>query len=247
MPQPKILRPAIFQTSTAVIAGFSTRVGGDSPEPFGMNLSFNTGDDRANVIKNRELFFGKLHIGLDELAIPVQRHTTNVVQAKVPGGYEGTDGLTTSEYGLFLTVTVADCVPILLYDPVAKAVAILHAGWRGTAAGIVGKGLEAMNAAFKTHPDDLIACIGPAAGGCCYEVDNDVAAQFPDEIVDRSGRKPRIDLKKANKDQLVTRGVRKESIEISAHCTIHEKDLFHSYRRDGTMAGRMMGVIGIVR
>ncbi len=247
MPQLTILRPKIFQSYPAVVAAFSTRVGGVSPEPYGLNMSFNVGDDRVHVIRNRELFFGRLHIGLDELAIPMQCHSTNVVHVKTPGGIENCDGLVTQEFGLFLTVSVADCVPILLYDPVRKAVAVLHAGWRGTADGIVKSGLNTMRTLFESLPADIIACLGPAAGECCYEVDEEIAQRFSVQVVDRSGSKPRVDLKKANRDQLVTLGVPKESIEIYTQCTIHESALFHTYRRDGKTAGRMMGVIGIVR
>jgi YfiH family protein len=244
MPPLTILRPKIFDSYPAVAAAFSTRVGGISPEPYGLNLSFNVGDDRVNVIRNRELFFGLLHIGLDELAIPMQ---CNVVNAKSPGGYENCDGLITREFGVFLTISVADCVPIFIYDPVQKAAAVFHAGWRGSADGIMKSGLEALETTFGSKPSDLIICIGPAAGVCCYEVGEEVAQRFPDHLVDRSGLKPRVDLKMANRDQLVTQGVPAESIEIWAECTIHESTLFHSHRRDGKAAGRMMGVMGIVR
>ncbi len=164
MPQLTILRPKIFQPYPAVVAAFSTRVGGVSPGLYGLNLSFNAGDDRLNVIRNRELFFGRLHIGLDELAIPIQCHSTNIVHAKTPGGFENSDGLMTKEFGVFLTVSVADCVPILIYDPVHKAVAILHAGWRGTANGIVKFGLEALHITFGSIPANIIACLGCSRG-----------------------------------------------------------------------------------
>ncbi len=118
MPKPGILRPEIFAGHPSVTAGFSTRTGGVSAPPLGMNLSFTVGDDRTAVIRNRELFFGMLHIGLDELAIPMQCHSTTVAHARTWGGFENTDGLVTGEYGVFLVVTVADCVPVLLYDPV---------------------------------------------------------------------------------------------------------------------------------
>ncbi len=247
MPQLKILRPKIFQDYPSVVAAFSTRVGGVSPEPLGLNMSFKVGDDRANVIRNRELFFGKLHIGMDELAIPMQCHGTNIVHAQCPGGYESCDGLVTKEFGVFLTVSVADCVPVLLYDPVRKAAGALHAGWRGTADDIMRSGLDTMKREFGSQPADIVAWIGPAAGECCYEVDDATAKRFPDDVVDSTGQKPRVDLKRANRNQLVTHGVQEKSIEIYTACTIHESDVFHSHRRDGTASGRMMGVIGIVR
>jgi polyphenol oxidase len=247
MPDLEILRPKIFQNTPSVVAACSTRIGGVSPEPLGLNMSFNVGDDRAHVIRNRELFFGRLHIGLDELAIPMQCHRTAVLRARYPGGFESCDGLVTCELGLYLVVSVADCVPVLIYDPVRRAAGALHAGWRGTAGGMMKSGLDAMKKEFGTQPADIIAWIGPAAGVCCYEVDEETAKQFPDEVVDRSGNKPRVDLKRANRNQLVTHGVREKSIEVHTSCTIHESEMFHSHRRDGSTAGRMMAVIGIVR
>ena len=247
MQQLTIIRPRIFQQIPTVVAAFSTRTGGVSPEPLGLNLSFTVGDDRTNVIRNRERFFGELHIGLDELAIPMQCHSTTIVHAKNPGGFERCDGLVTREYGVFLVVTVADCVPVLLYDPVRKAVGAIHAGWKGTADGIAGSAIDAMHTMFGSDAADIIAWIGPAAGGCCYEVDEATAARFPDPVVDRSGRKPKVDLQKENGNQLVTRGVNEKSIDVYQACTIHDSGLFHSFRRDGRAAGRMLGVIGIVR
>ncbi len=243
----EIIRPKIFENHSSVIAACSTRVGGVSPAPYDLNLSFNVHDDRSNVIRNREIFFGNLHIGLDELAIPMQCHSVNVRYANTCGGFENTDGLFTKEFGIFLVVSVADCVPVLLYDPVQKVVAAVHAGWKGTAAKIVSKAVGKLCEQCGTQAKDIVAWIGPSAGSCCYEVAKEVADRFEKKAVTQKTDKYFVDLKCANYSQLICEGVSHSSIEISTHCTIHEKELFHSFRRDGKASGRMMAAIGLVR
>ena len=124
-----VIRASVFPPG--IVAAFSTRNGGVSPPPLGMNLSFRVGDDPVNVRKNREIFFGGLGIHLAQLAIPGQVHGTNVQHVEGPGEYPETDALISSGRGLFLCVSVADCVPVLLFDPLHNAVAAVHAGWRG--------------------------------------------------------------------------------------------------------------------
>jgi len=236
------IAPSIFPGG--IVAAFSTRKGGVSPAPLGLNLSFKVGDDAANVRKNRELFFGPLGIPLDRLAIPGQVHGGTVRRAENPGDYPETDALVTDRPGLFLCVSVADCVPILLFDPARNVVGAVHAGWRGSAAGITGTAVRTMVEAFGTNPGEILASIGPSASSCCYVVGPEVAARFDAGF--RAGRNGGVylDLKEANRAQLVLAGVPHGNIEVSPHCTISEPDLFHSHRRDGAQSGRMMGVIG---
>jgi polyphenol oxidase len=237
-----------FSKLKEVKFGFSTRNGGVSSEPLGMNLSFNVGDESMNVLENRERFFGSLKIGLDELAIPRQVQGGLVKRVFVQGGYDACDGLITNSYGVFLTVSVADCLSIYLFDPVRKAVSAVHAGWRGSSMSIVSRAVNLMNAEFETLPSDLLVYISPAAGVCCYEVGEDVAKNFKDEFLVRHGdRKPHLDLKMHTKNELLEVGVLEANIEISKFCTICNSELFHSYRRDSEKSGRMMGVIGLVR
>ncbi len=226
---------------------FSTRRGGVSPEPFGMNLSFDVGDERLNVLKNREIFFGVLHIGLDELAIPRQVQGGLVKRVYDRGGYDACDGLITNSVGVYLTVSTADCLPVFLFDSVNKAVGVIHAGWRGSEMKIVSHAITLMKEEFNTSPSDLIAYVGPAAGVCCYEVGEDVARRFDDEFVIRKAyKKSHLDLKLFTKEELKKSGAKEKNIEISDFCTICRADLFHSYRRDFNESGRMMGVIGLV-
>ena len=234
--------PSIFPAE--VVAAFSTRKGGVSQEPLGLNLSFNVGDDPVNVRKNRELFFEPLGIPLGRLAIPAQVHGSAVRVVEEPGDYPETDALVTNRRGVFLCVSVADCVPILLYDPGRNVVGVVHAGWRGSAAGITRIAVRTMTDAFGTNPSGLLASIGPSASACCYAVGPEVAARFDAGFRDEREGIVYLDLKGANRAQLVQSGVRPGNIEVSPHCTISEPDLFHSHRRDARKSGRMMGVIG---
>ena len=237
-----VIRPDIFPPG--ITAAFSTRNGGVSPPPRGMNLSFMVGDDPVNVRKNREIFFGALGIPPGQVAVPGQVHGATVRRVDGPGEYPETDALITSERGLFLCVSVADCVPVLLYDPVHKAVGAVHAGWRGTASAIVAAAVEAMHEEFGTAPEGLIASIGPSASACCYSVGADVATRFPPSFIREEGGDSFVDLKGVNRSQLLNSGLRPGNVELSLYCTISDPQLFHSYRRDGANAGRMMGVIG---
>ncbi len=237
-----VIRPSVFPPG--IVAGFSTRNGGVSPPPLGMNLSYRVGDDPANVRRNREVFFGSLGIEPGQLAIPGQIHGAAVRSVAAPGDYPETDALITSEKGLFLCVTVADCVPILLFDPLTGSVGAVHAGWRGTAAGIVRAAVGAMTTRFGSRPATLIASIGPSASDCCYKVGPDVASRFPSSFVRGASGESFVDLKGLNRSQLLDAGLLPGNVELSPYCTISDSTLFHSFRRDGAKSGRMMGVIG---
>ena len=241
-----VVRSALFARFPRLIFGISTRAGGKSREPFGLNLSFRVGDDRAAVQANRELFFGSLGVPLARLASPTQVHGAQVRVVEQAGSYDECDGVVSGTPGLFLAITVADCVPLFLYDPVREAVAALHAGWRGSRLGIVQEGLQEMRTRFGTLPGDLYAVIGQSAGVCCYEVGEEVACQFEERFVVRTpGSKPHLDLHAFHLDLLLGSGVARDRIELLTSCTICHPARFHSYRRERDLSGRMMGVIGL--
>lgn len=242
-----VLRPAIFGEDGLIVAAVSTRQGGVSPEPLGMNLSFRVGDAEENVRRNREIFFGSLGILPSELALPGQVHGAIVHRIDSPGNFLDCDALLTNAPRVFLCITVADCVPILLYDPTSKAIAAVHAGWRGTASGILARALERMSVEFSASPSRILAYLGPAASACCYVVGDEVASRFDPRFVSRTDAGPLVDLKGTNLQELLDAGVPQRQIEISPSCTISESALFHSFRRDGDRSGRMMAVIGLNR
>lgn len=143
------------------------------------------------------------------------------------------DAMITDEPGLLLAIRTADCVPILLADPVRKVVAAVHAGWRGTVAGILTQTVGQMSTDYETNPLDLIAAIGPAIGPCCFEV----GAEVPLPLVDR-----KANLWEANRKQLEQAGV--GSIWVAEQCTMCEPETFFSFRR-AKDTGRMVSAIGI--
>ena len=146
-----------------------------------------------------------------------------------------------------LSVRAADCVPTLLADRRNGAVAAVHAGWKGTAAGAVARSVDAMASRFGSQPRDLVCAVGPAIGPCCYEVGPELARQFsahPDAARwFLPGRTPRLDLWQATRDQLARAGVPAAHIHVAELCTFDHSGLFHSYRRDGAAAGRLVAAI----
>lgn len=176
----------------------------------------------------------------DEMASLQQIHSNLVLIADRPRGVIGdADALIVVDPGVTVSIRTADCLPILFADVRTGAVAAVHAGWRGTAAGIVGKTLDRMREEFGSKPEDVVAAIGPGIGKCCYEVGVDVAKQFG---VEQAGR---IDLAEHNRQQLLVAGV--TQIEVVSPCTYCEGETFFSYRREGERAGRMISFIRQVR
>jgi YfiH family protein len=149
------------------------------------------------------------------------------------------DALLTREAGVTVSVRTADCLPILLADTVDRAVAAVHAGWRGTHAHIVKETIGRMEREFGTDPGNIVAAIGPGIGPCCYEVGEDVARLFG---MDRAGR---LDIGSANVSQLVSAGVSPDRIGVSGLCTFCDPVQFYSWRRDHDRAGRMISFIQI--
>ena len=243
-----LIHPSKFSEYPSVMIGCSTKSGGVSPEPYGLNLSFQVGDDGSRVEENRRRFFGQLGISLDRLAIPQQCHSKTVRRIYQPGSYEKCDALVTDKRDVFLTVSVADCIPMFMYAPQKNVIAAVHVGWRGCASGIISETITLLARELAVRPEDLVVYLGPSARVCCYEVGEDVANNFPARFLQRqSDAKFFLDLPGVSKSQLIENGVREDRIEENSSCTICSPDLFHSFRRDGARSGRMMGVIGLVQ
>ena len=162
------------------------------------------------------------------------------------------DAIASNEPGLALAVMVADCVPILVVDPVAGAAAAIHAGWRGTCVRVAAEAIEVMQREFGSDPATLLAAIGPSVGPDDYEVGESLRDAFLDagharadveRWFIRSSAKPHLDLWAANRDQLRAAGVDPARIHVARLSTVAHPDVFDSYRVDGQRAGRMAGII----
>jgi len=176
----------------------------------------------------------------ENLATVKQIHSASVVNAEGRRGILGEgDALLEDRPGAVIAVRTADCLPILLADERHRAIAAVHAGWRGTVARIAAAAVDAMRARFGTAPEDLHAAIGPGIGMCCYQVGPEVAAHFGEQ-----GR-AHISLRDANRAQLLTAGVTPERIYASNLCTMCLAGEFHSFRRDREAAGRLYSFAGI--
>lgn len=228
----------------------STRLGGFSAPPFeSLNLGFKTLDDPANVLRNRRKLADAIGIPLEDFTVTKQVHEARVevITNRTKGrgaldyesGMDATDAMVTNEPGICLMVLLADCVPVLLHDPVKGAVAAIHSGWKGTVKRISAETLRVMSSEFGTSPADVIAGIGPSIGGCCYQVGPEVisavgeALGTTDGLVNRmsSDGKGYLDLWETNRRILTSAGVREENIEVAEMCTQCHSDLFFSHRQ----------------
>ena len=241
LPNAGMLQHAIF-----------TRQGGVSPSPFdSLNLSVSVPDEKARVYANRRLAYGLY--GRDTGSV-VHAHLVHGADvARVSHADYGTwishvDGIITDEPGCALTMNYADCTPIILYDPLRRAIGLGHAGWQGTIVDLPGSMVRAMGEQFGSEPGDLLAGIGPCIGPCCYEVGepviSHVRAAFEDGeslLLDPppgkdNGGRPYFDLPEANRRNLERAGVK--SIELSNLCTACRTDLFYSHRAEKGRTGR---------
>ena len=237
---------------------FSTRAGGVSPFPAGaLNLAGFDQDAAENIHENRRRFFEVLGGGWTLAACwQVHGHEVHVVR-EVPDPrteQEYCDAVATRVRGVLVGVKTADCVPVLLGDARTGACAAVHAGWRGTLAGIVKRALERMRAEFGTDANDVRAAVGPAALGCCYEVGAEVIGAFgekftyaPELFTPTSAGHALVDLHAANREQLIEAGVAADRIHALPLCTMCRTDLFFSYRREKPVhgrTGRLLSVIG---
>lgn len=246
--------------SGGVRHGFSTRLGGVSPAPWGsLNLGVSRGDEIANVRENYRRFCAAIGVNEKNVVLSQQTHgdTVRRVTAEDRGkglwrdrDYTGVDGLITDVPHTPLTVFSADCNVILLYDPVGRAVGACHAGWRGTALGIAAKTVAEMAAAYGCAPQNLRAAIGPAIGKCCFETDGDVPQALRNALgddaepyMDWNGQKWHIDLRSINALWLRRAGV--ERIDVSTDCTMCRQDLYWSHRLVGNARGAQVAMISL--
>ena len=180
----------------------------------------------------------KLDYNAKDLAIPEQVHSTVVEFARFPGMYPAADGLVTTNSNILLTLKVADCVPVYLYESRKNMIGLVHSGWRGTVGKIVPNAIQLMQK-NGAETGEIRCFLGPAIGICCYEVGVEVAHKFDNEAkMKLEDRKWKVGLHDQISLQLASSGILEENIQTSDMCTYESRDC-HSYRRDGDNVGRM--------
>jgi YfiH family protein len=251
------IKPQHISAVKGVAVGFTTRHEGVSRPPYNsLNLGLNTNDPHHNIQGNRSLLARAFGAKSEQLLTVTQVHGNDILIVDSPNSdvthflKVECDGIITNQPDIMIGIATADCVPLLILDPVKRVAAALHAGWKSTASGIVRKGVAAMVGNFGSNPSDLLAAIGPAIGPCCYEVDEPVHAAFASDATaweqassEVSKGKWKFDISAAVTLQLEESGLLPEKIETSQQCVCCTQELFFSYRRDKGETGRHLGFI----
>jgi len=227
----------------SVVAAFSKRQDGN------MSLSYG---DTTGSLENRKKFLGSIGIDYRDLICAAQVHGKNIeyVTEENKGrgaldyasSFADTDGFVTDKRGVPMAILTADCLSVFIYDPVRPAVAILHAGWRGTEKNICAEGIRLMREEFGSQPRSLLAGFGPSIRSCCFEVEKDFKSNFSFGLIKRDGR-TFMDIALINQKQLVDCGVKEEDIFDPKVCTFSDNENFFSFRKEAQASGRLISVI----
>lgn len=242
------------------INAFSTRLGGVSALPFNaLNLAYFKGDEKENVVENRRRFLKA--IGAERALVVTARQMHSVERSSIEslaqarGPQQECDAMITRLPEVLLAVQTADCLPVLIGDTKSGAVAAIHAGWRGTAGRITERTVADMMLSLGVNPRDCIAALGPAACAECYEVGDDVIERYKKEfgywrnllVNFKEDGKAHLDIRMANIQQLSFCGFTEDRIHVADYCTMHQNELFFSYRKEGRAqlsgVGRLLSVI----
>ena len=240
---------------------FSTRLGGVSSFPSdALNLAYFKGDERESVAENRRRFLSALGAERAMIVTARQTHSTDrcVIDStdQIRGPQPDCDAMTTKMSNVLLAIQTADCLPVLIADTATGTVAAIHAGWRGTAGRITERTVADLMLSHGVNPRTCIAALGPTACAECYEVGTDVIERYKKEfgywknvlVNFKEGGKAHLDIRAANVQQLAFCGFDEDRIHVADYCTMHQNDLFFSYRREGrnqpSSVGRLLSVIG---
>jgi hypothetical protein len=221
-------------------------------------MSFKEGDEDNHVLHNWGRLAEAFFIPLEQFLVVNQVHKDDIFVVKSYGGYFSSraeldyDAIMTDRVGLAICVKTADCVPVFIVDRVKKIIAVVHAGWRGSALGISAKAIRLFVDKYGSSPRDILAAIGPSIGQCCYQVDKAAADEFlqlhQHELFLSAGNKAdkwMLDLAEANRRQLVESGVSEANIDLSDLCTVCNRDMFFSHRGSGGVTGRQINFMMI--
>jgi hypothetical protein len=243
--------------SVGVPHAFSTRLGGVSPAPFdslnlGISRDSQLKDARENILENYRRLAAAIGCDTRERCWVSQVHGADVREARPGSGFESgacADAIVCDDPRRVISVKYADCVPILLAAPNGRAVAAVHAGWRGVVAGVLPSTISRLSAVASCSPADLVAAVGPCIGFDAFEVGPEVLAAFealfgPDAPLRRlDSGKGRVNLRESVRLQLVSAGLRADRIDQTDLCTVANPAEFYSHRRDGVSTGRMAALI----
>lgn len=252
---------SLFSALPGVVHGITRRVPGLGKADG--NIGYSAPRDRADAWAMRQQWMAAAGLEASRIVVASQIHGAATTVARRDDSGKGSDpksrsigeadAIVTAESGIVAMTLHADCMPILLCDPVRRAVATIHAGWRGTVANVAGETVRRMRVEFGTHPGDVVAYLGPAIGGCCYEVGDDVVSAWQSIEAAASGsalrpgqQKWTFDLEIANRVLLERVGVPASRIETSGICTKCNGDEWFSHRGQGAETGRYGAFIALV-
>ena len=244
------IKSKILSQHTNIIHAYTTRKTKDSI--YGNNLAYHVNDDKKNVQKNHELCSKSLKYPLNRLIHMNQVHSDKIVTIKKEHDFHNIptcDAVITKEKNIPLMVMVADCIPVLMYDPVHKVIAAVHAGRAGAFQKIVTKTIKKMNKEYQTRVEDLLIVLGPSIHQCCYEVGKEIKEEAKklgvDYAIAKKDNTYYLDLISIIEKDLKKMGCKQEKIEISEYCTACNTEHFFSYRAEQNKCGRFAGVIMI--
>ncbi|MBV5321902.1 MAG: peptidoglycan editing factor PgeF [Sulfuricurvum sp.] len=241
--------PSILSTFTDITAAFTSRYGGISKVPYASaNLAFHVGDNPEDVIQNHDLLADNLGYNRNRLIHMRQIHSDTIFLVDDNLTFDTPpecDALITNISDTPLMVMSADCTGILIYDPIQKAIGAVHAGRAGALNSILPKTIEAMSQSFGTHKEDLRIVLGPSIGGCCYEVNKQIAVECDingySSALRRVDEKVFLDVNTILLEQLKRLEIK--NVEVIEHCTSCRCDEYFSYRAEAQRTGRLAGVI----
>jgi YfiH family protein len=253
-----VLTDEALRLESSILVAFTSRAGGVSAAPYeSLNLAYHVGDDPANVAANRRRLCDALGLRLEKLTCAQQVHGVDVAVVadeeigRGSGSYDAsipaTDAMTSASTGVALAMFFADCVPVVVVDPIRRAIGVAHAGWKGVLGGIPAALVARMADAFGSVPRDLLAYVGPAIGRCHYRVDSTrialFAREFPDFVRPTDTH---LDLPDLVEKSLDATGVPRQNVAAADTCTAENTDVFYSYRSEGGETGRHAAIVSIV-
>ena len=240
-----VVKSHIFNKYPEIIFGFSTKVGAGRKAPYFFNVSKSVGDNKQIVDENRGNFFNSLGLNVEDVVLQKQVHSDKITYVAQGGVCGNSDAMITDKKMLGLAISTADCVAIFIFDTKNKVIAGVHSGWRGTEKKILLKTLVKLQEKYNSDPEDLLAYIGPSITKVNYEVGKEVADLFDKKYSTPIENKYLLDVSLVNQDILLNFGLKKRNIQASVLCSYEQKNLLHSYRRDGHLSGRALGVIAM--